>query len=111
VFRGCVGDSGLGHGLDIPFAIQKIGIAFVAVDSWLLWLEMKASINKRDNKVRFFCPLVVLFALSAMSIGCSKTEDKKVPPMTPETKAANEKAHEEAKARAAKPATSDAAPK
>ena len=46
-------------------------------------------------------PLLMLFVLSVFALGCSQAEPKKVPTITPEQKAAGDKAHEEAKAKTA----------
>ena len=41
--------------------------------------------------------LLSLFVLSAIAIGCSQAEPKKVPVQTPEQKTAADKAHDDAK--------------
>ena len=46
-------------------------------------------------------PLLMLFVLSAFALGCSKAEEKKMPTITPEQKAAADKAHEEGKSKMA----------
>ncbi len=42
-------------------------------------------------------PLLMLFVLSAMALGCSKEEPKKAVTITPEVKATQDKSHEEMK--------------
>ena len=49
-------------------------------------------------------PLLMLLVLSVFALGCSQAEPKKILPVTPEQKAANDKAHDEMKANAGTPA-------